>query len=176
VARPSRSTTRGGSPRETPSCLRVAAGLISRRGRLLVLQRHREEKLFPLRWEFPGGKLQRGETPRQALRRELREELGIRARVGERIAHTFYRYRNGLEVELWFFTVPAYRGRLRCRHGEQTRWIRVQDLPSYHWLDADRVLVAQLVARRAAPESREKVAPRARNRGRSGLRAAALMV
>jgi hypothetical protein len=96
--------------------------------------------------------------------------------VGERIAHTFYRYRNGLGVELWFFTVPGYRGCLRCRHGEQTRWIRVQDLPSYHLLDADRVLVAQLLAERAARKSREKVAPRAPKQRRSGLRAAALMV
>jgi 8-oxo-dGTP diphosphatase len=64
---------------------RVVAAVIEKDGKLLVCQRTRHQTM-PLKWEFPGGKIEEGEQPRDALRRELEEELGIHAQVGEEIA------------------------------------------------------------------------------------------
>lgn len=130
--------------------LRVAAGLLWRRGRVLLLQRHRAAKLFPRQWEFPGGKLEPGETPRRALRRELGEELTIVARIGALAAHYRHRYPNRLEVELWFFHVRRFRGRpRRPPTAERLRWVPLTRLDSYALLGADAALVAGLQALRA---------------------------
>ena len=128
--------------------LRVSAGLLWRRGRVLLLQRHRQASLFPLKWEFPGGKLESGETPEQALARELREELGIRATIGPLVAHYQHRYPDRLRVELWFFDVPSYSGRLGCHRAEQMKWVSLAELPSYELLEGDAALVKHLLARR----------------------------
>ena len=69
----------------------VAAGLIAREGRILITQR-REGDHWGLLWEFPGGKVEEGEEPRQALERELREELGIEGEAGAIFDATFYFY------------------------------------------------------------------------------------
>ena len=70
--------------RRDPIMKRVVAGLIVRDGKLLVCQRTRHQTM-PLKWEFPGGKIEEGEQPRAALRRELEEELGILATVGDEV-------------------------------------------------------------------------------------------
>ena len=83
---------------------RVVAGLIVQDGKLLVCQRTRHQTM-PLKWEFPGGKIEEGEQPRDALRRELEEELGIVATIGNEIARIQHEYPNGGMVELRFFVV-----------------------------------------------------------------------
>src|SRR5574337_479283 len=72
-------------PRQGPGMKHVVAALIVKDGKLLVCQRTRHQTM-PLKWEFPGGKIEEGEQPRDALRRELQEELGIEAVIGEEIA------------------------------------------------------------------------------------------
>jgi 8-oxo-dGTP diphosphatase len=123
----------------------VVAALIQRRGRLLICQR-RAGDAFPLQWEFPGGKVQPGETPRAALRRELRQELGVPAAIGREVHRTRHRYRSpSLRVELLFFRafLPA---RVRVRNLQFARilWERPALLPRYHFLPADRELVRRL--------------------------------
>ena len=81
---------------------RVVAGLIVKDGKLLVCQRTRHQTM-PLKWEFPGGKIEEGEQPRDALRRELEEELGILATIGDEVARIQHEYPNGGMVELRFF-------------------------------------------------------------------------
>ena len=76
----------------------------------LVCQRTRHQTM-PLKWEFPGGKIEEGEQPRDALRRELEEELGIHAKVGDEIARLQHTYPNGGTVELRFFVVREYERR-----------------------------------------------------------------
>src|ERR1700747_2283310 len=71
--------------------LTVAAALILRNSKLLVCQRHRNDS-HALQWEFPGGKVEPGESPAQALARELREELGIEATIGKELFRTSHRY------------------------------------------------------------------------------------
>ena len=86
-----------------PKTLRlVAAALILRGDEVLICQRKAGSPMG-LKWEFPGGKIEAGESPEQALRRELDEELGIQASIGTRIAHLRHTYRSGGAVDLQFF-------------------------------------------------------------------------
>src|SRR5690242_20924905 len=99
----------------------VAAALILQDGKLLICQRTRHQPM-PLKWEFPGGKIEEGEQPRDAMRRELDEELGIDARVGEEVARIRHSYKGGGQVELRFFVVHQFAGEIenRIRSEEHT--------------------------------------------------------
>src|SRR5215472_4136117 len=100
---------------------RVVAGLIVEHGKLLVCQRTRHQTM-PLKWEFPGGKIEEGEQPRDALRRELDEELGIVATIGEEVVRIQHEYANGGMVELLFFVVREYRGEIENRIFKDIQW------------------------------------------------------
>jgi 8-oxo-dGTP diphosphatase len=99
-----------------------------------------------LKWEFPGGKIEAGESAEQALRRELDEELGIQAAIGTRIAHLRHTYRSGGAVDLQFFAVHSFEGELVNHIFEEVRWSPLRDLPGYDFLAADRDLVRDLAA------------------------------
>ena len=122
---------------------RVVAGLIVRDGKLLVCQRTRHQTM-PLKWEFPGGKIEEGEQPRAALRRELEEELGILATVGDEVKRIQHEYPNGAMVELRFFVVREYQKEIENRIFREVRWAQPKDLPAYDFLDADLTLVQEL--------------------------------
>jgi 8-oxo-dGTP diphosphatase len=124
---------------------RVVAGLIEKGGKLLVCQRTRHQTM-PLKWEFPGGKIEEGEQPRDALRRELEEELGIVATIGDEIARIQHEYPNGGMIELRFFVVRQYAGEIENRIFKDVQWSAVQALPSYDFLEADETLVRDLAA------------------------------
>lgn len=124
---------------------RVVAGLILQDGKLLVCQRTRHQTM-PLKWEFPGGKIEEGEQPRDALRRELEEELGILATIGEELARIQHEYPNGGMVELRFYIVREYRGEIENRIFRDIQWSSPQDLPKFDFLEADLTLVRDLAA------------------------------
>lgn len=124
---------------------KVVAALIEKDGMLLVCQRTRHQPL-PLKWEFPGGKIEEGEGPRDALVRELDEELGIRARIGPQIARIRHTYRKGNSVELHFFLVREFAGDIENRIFRDVRWVERGTLPDYDFLDADRELVREIAA------------------------------
>ena len=124
---------------------RVVAGLIEKDGKLLVCQRTRHQTM-PLKWEFPGGKIEEGEQPRDALRRELEEELGIVATIGDEIARIQHEYPNGGMVELRFFLVRQYAGEIENRIFKDVQWSEPKALPSYDFLEADETLVRDLAA------------------------------
>ena len=123
----------------------VAAGLIVREGKLLICQRTKHQPM-PLKWEFPGGKIEHGEQPVDALRRELEEELGIHAKVGDELVRVRHTYRNGGAIELRFFLVPEYSGELENRIFKDIRWVQPRDLPEYDFLEADIGLVQDLAS------------------------------
>jgi 8-oxo-dGTP diphosphatase len=124
---------------------RVVAAVIEKDAKVLVCQRTRHQTM-PLKWEFPGGKIEEGEQPRDALRRELEEELGILARIGDEIARLQHIYPNGGAVELRFFIVREYEGEMENRIFRDIQWSDPKDLASYDFLEADASLVKDLVA------------------------------
>jgi 8-oxo-dGTP diphosphatase len=122
----------------------VVAALIETDGKLLVCQRRREAA-FPLKWEFPGGKTEPGEMPRQALERELREELGITARIGPEVYRTRHKYAEMPEaIELIFFACGIEGGEIKNLDFEQIAWREPRDLPAMDFLAADREVIEML--------------------------------
>jgi 8-oxo-dGTP diphosphatase len=119
---------------------RVVAALIVKNNEVLVCQRTRHQTM-PLKWEFPGGKIEEGEQPRDALRRELEEELGIDATIGEEVARVRHDYKTGSSVELRFYLVQEFRGAIENRIFKDVRWSERAKLPSYDFLEADLKLV-----------------------------------
>jgi 8-oxo-dGTP diphosphatase len=124
---------------------RVVAALIEKDGKLLVCQRTRHQTM-PLKWEFPGGKIEEGEQPRDALRRELDEELGILATIGDEVSRIQHEYPNGGMVELRFYVVREYQGEIENRIFREIQWALPADLPRYDFLEADLTLVRELAA------------------------------
>ena len=121
----------------------VVAALIFKDDQILVCQRTRHQTM-PLKWEFPGGKIEEGEQPRDALRRELNEELGIDATIGDEVARIRHDYNNGSAVELRFYAVREYKGEIENRIFKDMRWATRSDLPSFDFLEADLQLVRDL--------------------------------
>jgi 8-oxo-dGTP diphosphatase len=97
-------------------------------------------------WEFPGGKIEAGESPEQALARELEEELGIQATIGPRVTRIRHNYRHGGAVDLQFYAVHEFSGELQNRIYNEVRWVRLEDLAGYEFLAADRGLIQDLAA------------------------------
>jgi 8-oxo-dGTP diphosphatase len=124
---------------------RVVAALIVTDGKILACQRTRHQPM-PLKWEFPGGKIEEGEQPRDALRRELEEELGIEATIGNEVRRLTHRYPSGGAVELRFFEVRRYEGEIENRIFREIRWVKRKDLLELDFLEADLTLVKDLAA------------------------------
>jgi 8-oxo-dGTP diphosphatase len=123
----------------------VVAALIVKDGKILVCQRTRHQTM-PLKWEFPGGKIETGEQPRDALRRELDEELGIDATIGEEVMRIRHQYKTGSSVELRFYVVREYARTVENRIFREIRWAARDELPNYDFLEADVKLVNDLAA------------------------------
>jgi len=126
---------------------RVVAALIVKGGKILVCQRTRHQTM-PLKWEFPGGKIEEGEQPRDALHRELGEELGIDATIGDEVARIRHEYKSGNSVELRFYVVHEFRGELENRIFKDMQWVARTELPSLDFLEADLKLVSDVAAGR----------------------------
>jgi len=122
---------------------RVVAAIIFQDDKILVCQRTRHQTM-PLKWEFPGGKIEEGEQPRDALRRELDEELGIDATIGQEVSRIVHEYPGGGSVELRFFVVNEYTGMIENKIFRDIRWSRRSELSQYDFLEADLSLVRDL--------------------------------
>lgn len=123
--------------------IHVVAGVIADvRGRILLARRTEGRDLAGL-WEFPGGKVDPGETPEQALVRELREELGIEARVGEAVIEVPQRYPHK-RLRLDVRRIASWTGSVKGLDGQALAWVPPHKLASYAMPDADRPVVAAL--------------------------------
>ena len=98
------------------------------------------------KWEFPGGKIEPGETAEEALARELNEELGIEATIGDKLTTVHHNYRNGASIEIQFFKVIEFRGEIENRIFQQMLWSGFNKLPDYDFLAADIELIRDLAA------------------------------
>jgi 8-oxo-dGTP diphosphatase len=125
----------------------VTAALLERDGKIL-LARRKAGKHMGNRWEFPGGKLLPGETPEQALSRELQEELGIETRIGEYLGSA--RFAQGrVELEILLYRAEHLSGAFTLREHEALAWVEPADLELYDLADSDRELVRRVVRRDA---------------------------
>jgi 8-oxo-dGTP diphosphatase len=122
----------------------VVAAVIEREGRVLICQRKLGR--HALKWEFPGGKIEPGESPQEALKRELREELRIDATIGGEIHRQTVRYGNGPVIQLTFFRVTDFTGEPLNTEFEQMVWEQRNKLTQYDFLEGDLEFVRRLAA------------------------------
>jgi 8-oxo-dGTP diphosphatase len=123
----------------------VVAGLIVQEERLLVCQRT-ENAAFPLKWEFPGGKVEKEETREDALRRELKEELGIEADKLSEIFRHRHNYSDKFAVNLRFYRVISFTGVITNFAFQRLAWVGVDELSGLDFLDGDLPLVNLLLS------------------------------
>jgi len=114
----------------------VVAAVIERDGRILIAQRKRTGQ-HPLKWEFPGGKVEPGEAPEAAVVRELEEELAIRARVEQEIMRYEYQYPGRTPIVLIFYRVVEFEGEPENLDFEQIAWVERGSLGDYDFLEGD---------------------------------------
>jgi 8-oxo-dGTP diphosphatase len=130
-------------PQIPPREIQVAAAVIERDGFVLIGQRKRGSR-HSLKWEFPGGKIEPGETPRAALQRELREELAIEAVIGDELDSYHVQYPGGTLTRLFFFRVTEFSGEPQNLDFEQIVWERRSRLSAYDFLDGDVAFLGKL--------------------------------
>ena len=124
--------------------VKVVAALIYEGARLLACQR-REGGSHPLKWEFPGGKVEEGEDCLAALKRELAEELGIEVQSASEVARYRYVYPARFEVELYFFRVEQYGGVASNRAFQRLARVEVDRLKELDFLEGDLPLIEKLI-------------------------------
>ena len=130
----------------------VVAAVIERSDRRLLIGQRRRNDTSALKWEFPGGKLQRGETPEDALARELKEELGAALQKCVSIGRVVHKYAETPEqLEILFFAAAISDGDLTPRTFEKIAWVLPKELGDYDFLAANAGLVANLATGRIKP-------------------------
>lgn len=121
--------------------IKVVAAVIRSNGRIFATQRGYGE--FKDGWEFPGGKIEAGETPQQALVREIKEELDTEIKVGELIDTVEYGY-PGFHLSMDCFWAEIISGSLVLKEHEAAKWLAADELDTMDWLPADRDLIKRI--------------------------------
>lgn len=121
--------------------IRVVAAIIVENDKIFATQRGYGE--FKGGWEFPGGKIEEGETPQQALVREIQEELDTEIEVGELVERVEYDYPQ-FHLSMDCFLCKIKSGKLVLKEHEDAKWLRRNELGSVEWLPADEGLVEKL--------------------------------
>jgi 8-oxo-dGTP diphosphatase len=130
----------------------VVTAVIERSDRRLLIGQRRRDDTSPLKWEFPGGKMEDGETPEAALARELREELGATLEKCVEIARTRHKYATRPEeLEIRFYAASIRESDLTPLEFEQIAWALPRELANYNFLAANAQLIAQLATGRLKP-------------------------
>lgn len=122
----------------------VTAAVLCQNGKLLIARRPASDKLAN-KWEFPGGKMEDGETPEACLARELKEELGIEANVGAFLGESIHRYRHGA-VRLLAYQACWKNGELEPKVHSAITWVPVGELDHYDFAPADVPFVKKLMS------------------------------
>ncbi len=123
--------------------IRVVGAMIEQAGKYLITQRPPSATL-PLLWEFPGGRVEPGETDQEALARELREEMGIGVEVGERVIHVEHGY-EAYDIDFCVYRCRLGSGPIRHIRVHDHRWVRPEDLDHYQFPAADEKTIAKLL-------------------------------
>lgn len=129
-------------PKEAGGPVEVVAGILERDGRFLIAKRAKEGRL-PSLWEFPGGKVEAGESHPEALEREFMEELGVTIRVGGPIASTVHCYPDGT-IRLSGFRIYHQEGDFELRVHQELQWVPLAELRAWRLAPADLPIVEAL--------------------------------
>ena len=122
--------------------VKVTGALIKKGEKFLIGRRAQGEK-SPGLWEFPGGKLEDGETLKECIKRELKEELSINAEIGNLFLHYNYHYPH-ISYKLYFFNIKKYKGDLIKTVHDKLKWVRLEDFHKYNFLAGDEPLIEKL--------------------------------
>jgi 8-oxo-dGTP diphosphatase len=122
----------------------VTAAVLEKGGKILIARRKRGHRLAD-KWEFPGGKLEEGETPEECLRREMMEEFGVDVAVGEFVGRSHHVYPHG-EIDLLAYRVTHLGGNYQLHDHEEIRWVYPADLADHDLSEAD-VPIARILQR-----------------------------
>ena len=123
----------------------VVAGILFDHDKSILLAQRSAEKSFPLQWEFPGGKIEEGENSKEALKRELFEELNIKIdkiKLFDSVVHEYELFRANIE----FFLINEWSGKLINKEGQNLHWKKLNDLRGLNILDADVPVINKLIA------------------------------
>ena len=126
--------------------IRVVAAVIKavkEDGRMMIFATQRGYGEFKGGWEFPGGKIEEGETPEQALAREIQEELDTEIRVGDLIDTIEYDYPT-FHLSMDCFWAEVVSGNLELKEAEAAKWLTKEELDSVEWLPADITLIEKI--------------------------------
>jgi 8-oxo-dGTP diphosphatase len=123
--------------------IKVTAAIIEKNGMLLLAKRNKDDPLEG-KWEFPGGKIEEGETPEECMKRELHEELGIDAEVGEFICSSQYQY-DHISIELFAFKIKAYTGEIVPKDHSEIKWVAPSQFHEYDFPAADKPIIEKLI-------------------------------
>ncbi|HWE25723.1 MAG TPA: (deoxy)nucleoside triphosphate pyrophosphohydrolase [Myxococcales bacterium] len=126
-----------------PSKVRVVAAMLEKEGKYLITQR-RPTASLPLLWEFPGGRVEEGESDEAALARELKEEMGIDVEVRDRVIHVQHSYPH-YDIDFCVYACKLLGGEIQHHRVHDHRWVAPQDLSKYEFPAADEKTVAQLL-------------------------------
>jgi 8-oxo-dGTP diphosphatase len=130
----------------------VAAAVIERADRRLLIGQRRKGDTSPMKWEFPGGKVEEGETPEAALSRELREELGATLVKSVPIGSVKHSYAGQEEMlEIQFYAAQIAEAAVEAKAFEKIAWVLPRELGEYDFLAANAQLVANLATGRIKP-------------------------
>lgn len=120
----------------------VTAAIIIKDGKILIAQRGKNEKLAG-KWELPGGKIEKGETPQECLKREIIEELNIEIEVGDFFGESIYKYSNG-EIRLLTYFARILKGKIELSVHDQVKWVTTRELDEFDFSPADIPLIERL--------------------------------
>ena len=125
----------------TNKVIRVAAAVITNGDKFFATQRGYGE--WRGYWEFPGGKIEVGETPKEALRREIKEELGVDISVGDKLCTVEYDYPT-FHLGMDCFFAKVKNGKLTLKEHEAAKWLNCEELDAVGWLPADKSIIGKL--------------------------------
>ena len=120
----------------------VTAAILSNNGRLLIAQRKTTGKL-PNKWEFPGGKIEPGETPEECLKREMKEEFDIGVTIGEYLGESIFHYDHG-SIRLLAYRTNWIAGEFILKDHQAIEWVNKNELSDYDFAPADMPFVDKL--------------------------------